>query len=78
MKQKQASASRLRYVGLLLALITGGVVASFYLVIPKALAESAPAVPAQKFNGKIAFYSDENSTAANILLMNPDGSSRTP
>jgi Tol biopolymer transport system component len=78
MKQKQEPASRIHYVSLLLALIIGGVVVSFYLVIPGVLAESVPVAQAQKFNGRIAFYSDQNSLDTNIFLINPDGSSRTP
>ncbi|HEY6803241.1 MAG TPA: Calx-beta domain-containing protein [Pyrinomonadaceae bacterium] len=75
MKYKQDLASRILY--LCLALIIGGLIVCTYPAVPAALSASAPSAPAQKFNGKIAFYSDQNSLATNIFLINPDGSSRT-
>ena len=78
MKYKQDLVSRIVYVCLLLVVIIGGLLACLCLALPVALSESAPSeTAAQKFNGKIAFYSDQNSLAFDIFLINPDGSSRT-
>jgi Tol biopolymer transport system component len=73
MKYERDLEFRIIYVCLLFALCASGVF--IWLFFTTSTVRSATA--AQKFNGKIAFYSNQNSLAFDIFSMNPDGSSRT-
>ena len=57
-------------VRLVLALCISVIAICSYFAIPTARA-------AQKFNGKIAYFTDNDSLAFDIFLINPDGSGRT-
>jgi len=77
MKYQRGLDAKIIYGCLLFSLSVSALVSYSYFAMPVALSQSTQgSQPALKFNGKIAFSSDQNSVALDIFSINPDGSNR--